>query len=126
MSYVQFALALLFVLALIGAAAIVARRFGLGHAARPAGRRRRLSVEEVLPLDGGGWCSAGSSSAASGLPSIIRISASRAPSLAFSDGDARVKPLQQRRRAVEDIHLHDPLGKPADHRSLCHRPASAP
>ena len=56
-----------------------------------------------------------SSSAASGLPSIIRISASRAPSLAFSDGDARVKPLQQRRRAVEEIHLHEPLGKPADH-----------
>lgn len=51
-SYVQFVFALLFVLALIGVAAIVARRLGLGHAARPAGRRRRLSVEEVLPLDG--------------------------------------------------------------------------
>jgi flagellar protein FliO/FliZ len=51
-SYLQFALALLFVLALIGAVALVARRLGLGHAARPAGRRRRLSVEEVLPLDG--------------------------------------------------------------------------
>ena len=36
-SYVQFVLALLFVLALIGVAAIVARRLGLGHAARPAG-----------------------------------------------------------------------------------------
>jgi flagellar protein FliO/FliZ len=52
MSYLQFVLALVFVLALIGVAAIVARRLGLGHAAGPAGRRRRLSVEEVLPLDG--------------------------------------------------------------------------
>jgi flagellar protein FliO/FliZ len=51
-SYVQFVLALVFVLALIGVAAIVARRLGLGHAAGAAGRRRRLSVEEVLPLDG--------------------------------------------------------------------------
>jgi flagellar protein FliO/FliZ len=51
-SYLQFVLALVFVLALIGVAAIVARRLGLGHAAGPAGRRRRLSIEEVLPLDG--------------------------------------------------------------------------
>lgn len=51
-SYVQFVLALVFVLALIGVAAIVARRLGLGHAAGPAGRRRRLAVEQVLPLNG--------------------------------------------------------------------------
>ena len=51
-SYLQFAFALLFVLALIGAAALLARRFGLGQAPQPAGRRRRLAVEEILPLDG--------------------------------------------------------------------------
>jgi flagellar protein FliO/FliZ len=51
-SYLQFALALVFVLALIGVAALLARRFGLGHAPRPTGRRRRLAVEEILPLDG--------------------------------------------------------------------------
>ena len=51
-SYLQFAFALLFVLALIGAAALLARRFGLGHAARPASHRRRLAIEEILPLDG--------------------------------------------------------------------------
>lgn len=50
-SYLQFVLALVFVLALIGAAAMLARRFGLGHAARPAGRNRRLCIVESLPLD---------------------------------------------------------------------------
>ena len=51
-SYLQFAFALLFVLALIGSAALLARRFGLGQAPHPAGRRRRLAVEEILSLDG--------------------------------------------------------------------------
>jgi flagellar protein FliO/FliZ len=51
-SYLQFAAALIFVLALIGVAAFAARRLGLGHAALPTGRRRRLAIVEVLPLDG--------------------------------------------------------------------------
>ncbi|MCP5363956.1 MAG: FliO/MopB family protein [Hyphomicrobiales bacterium] len=51
-TYFQFAAALVFVLALIGCAAMAARRFGLGHAARTPGSRRRLGVVEVLPLDG--------------------------------------------------------------------------
>lgn len=51
-SYLQFVLALLFVLALIGTAALLARRLGLGHAPRHPGRKRRLSIEEMLPLDG--------------------------------------------------------------------------
>jgi flagellar protein FliO/FliZ len=50
--YLQFVAALVFVLALIGAAAYVARRFGLGHGARPNPGRRRLAVLESLPLDG--------------------------------------------------------------------------
>jgi len=48
----QFALALAFVLALIGLAAVAARRFGLGGALPRAAGRRRLAIVEVLPLDG--------------------------------------------------------------------------
>ena len=51
-SYLQFAFALLFVLALIGTVALLARRFGFGHAHQPAGSRWRLAIEEILPLDG--------------------------------------------------------------------------
>lgn len=51
-NYLQFVVALLFVLALIGVATMLARRFGLAHAPRPASRKRRLAVEEILPLDG--------------------------------------------------------------------------
>lgn len=50
--YLQFVVALLFVLALIGVVTLLARRFGLGHAPRPANRKRRLAIEEILPLDG--------------------------------------------------------------------------
>jgi flagellar protein FliO/FliZ len=50
--YLQFVFALLFVLALIGVATLLARRFGLGHAPRPTSRKRRLAIEEILPLDG--------------------------------------------------------------------------
>ena len=49
-TYLQFALALIFVVALIGGLAVVARRVGLGGLA-PAGKRRRLAVVEVLALD---------------------------------------------------------------------------
>jgi flagellar protein FliO/FliZ len=48
--YLQFALALGFVLALIGVLALLAQRFGLGHAPR-RGTRRRLAVAEVMALD---------------------------------------------------------------------------
>lgn len=48
--YLQFALALGFVLALIGVLALLARRLGLGHAPRRAGQRR-LAVAEVAALD---------------------------------------------------------------------------
>ncbi len=51
-SYLQFAFALAFVLALIGAAAFVARRFGLAQVGRAEAGRRRLAVLESLPLDG--------------------------------------------------------------------------
>lgn len=52
-SYLQFAASLVFVLALIGAAAFVARRVGLGGiVARRPDSRRRLALVEVLPLDG--------------------------------------------------------------------------
>jgi flagellar protein FliO/FliZ len=51
-TYFKFVLALLFVLSLIGAAAMVARRFGLGHSVRRSTPQRRLAVLEVLPLDG--------------------------------------------------------------------------
>ena len=50
-TYLQFVLALLFVLALIGAAALAARRLGLGHAMRIS-TQRRLAVVEALSLDG--------------------------------------------------------------------------
>jgi len=52
-SYMQFALALMFVLALIGVLALLARRFGFGYATPSKGpRQRRLSVTEIVPLDG--------------------------------------------------------------------------
>lgn len=51
LNYLQYASALIFVVALIGVAAMLARRFGLGRALPAAARRRRLAVCEVLPLD---------------------------------------------------------------------------
>lgn len=51
--YLQYALALVFVLALIGLLAALARRLGMGGATpRRRGRDRRLSVSEALALDG--------------------------------------------------------------------------
>lgn len=49
-AYLNFALALVFVLSLIGGIALVARRFGIGHAVK-GGRSRRLALVEVLALD---------------------------------------------------------------------------
>ncbi len=51
-AYLQFVLALLFVLALIGAAAALARRCGLAPAVRPDRLPRRLAVVESLAIDG--------------------------------------------------------------------------
>jgi flagellar protein FliO/FliZ len=52
-SYLRFVLALVFVLGLIGLAAIVARKAGLGYRmpAKGGTRQRRLSIVEVMPLD---------------------------------------------------------------------------
>ena len=51
-SYFRFGLALIFVRALIGVLAVVARRFGLGFpTAARKGKKGRLSVVEVLSLD---------------------------------------------------------------------------
>jgi flagellar protein FliO/FliZ len=49
-TYLQFALALVFVVALIGGLAVLARRVGLGGLA-PAGKQRRLAIVEVLAVD---------------------------------------------------------------------------
>ena len=50
--YLNFVLALAFVLGLIGVAAWLARRFGLaGRLAHRAGPSHRLAVVEVMPLD---------------------------------------------------------------------------
>jgi len=52
-SYWRFAAALVAVVALIFAAAWVARRLGLGgRLVATGGKRRRLAIVEVLPLDG--------------------------------------------------------------------------
>jgi len=52
-TYMRFVLTLLFVLALIGVLAWIARRIGLGNRApRTGGSRRRLSVTEVRAIDG--------------------------------------------------------------------------
>jgi flagellar protein FliO/FliZ len=51
-AYLQFLAALVFVIALIGVAALAARRFGFGNASAGKGGRRRLGLVEVLPLDG--------------------------------------------------------------------------
>ena len=53
LSYARFALALVFVLALIGVLTALARRFGVGGLAHPrrAGERR-LGIVEVLAVDG--------------------------------------------------------------------------
>lgn len=48
--YAQFALALAFVLSLIGGIAVVARRLGWGHAVRGP-RQRRLALVDVMALD---------------------------------------------------------------------------
>ena len=51
--YLRFVFALLFVLALIGVLVAVARRFGLGFAVPTRnGKQRRLSIVEVIPVDG--------------------------------------------------------------------------
>jgi flagellar protein FliO/FliZ len=50
-TYLQFALALAFVVALIVVSAFVARRLGLGGRLATRGGKRRLAVLEVLPLD---------------------------------------------------------------------------
>ena len=54
-NYLQFFLALIFVLGLIGAVAIVLRHFGLGGAIRLQrrlkGERQRLEVTDVIPID---------------------------------------------------------------------------
>ncbi len=53
-SYFRFLLALVFVIGLIGVAAAIARRMGLGFpaAALKKSANRRLSVVEAAPLDG--------------------------------------------------------------------------
>ncbi len=50
--YMKFALALVFVLSLIGLLVVVARRFGMGNAGPTrGGKKRRLSIVEILPVD---------------------------------------------------------------------------
>jgi len=50
--YFRFLLALVFVLALIGALAWAVRRFGLVRGAvRPSGGPRRIEIVEIAPLD---------------------------------------------------------------------------
>jgi flagellar protein FliO/FliZ len=53
-SYIRFLLALVFVLGLIGIFAVIARRMGLGFPTTGIKKsaNRRLSVQEVVPLDG--------------------------------------------------------------------------
>lgn len=51
-AYLQFALALVFVIALIGVFAVAARRFGFaGAVAAKGSTARRLAIVEVRPLD---------------------------------------------------------------------------
>jgi flagellar protein FliO/FliZ len=45
-------MALLFVLALIGLAALAAKRFGLARTGTPAGGKRRIAVVDALAIDG--------------------------------------------------------------------------
>lgn len=50
--YLRFAIALAFVLGLIGVLAVVARHFGFGYRTPiRAGRERRLSIVEIMPVD---------------------------------------------------------------------------
>lgn len=44
-------LALVFVLGLVGAMAVTARRFGFGYRTPGRGGRRRLSIVEAMPVD---------------------------------------------------------------------------
>ena len=51
--YLRFIFALVFVIGLIGALAVMARRFGFGFPSGPgAGKQRRLGIVEALTLDG--------------------------------------------------------------------------
>ncbi|MEQ8442019.1 MAG: flagellar biosynthetic protein FliO [Alphaproteobacteria bacterium] len=52
--YIQFAVALIFVIGLIGMLAVILRRFGGGGIAMPRykpGQKRRLHIVDALPLD---------------------------------------------------------------------------
>lgn len=50
--YLRFALALVFVLALIGVLTAVARRFGIGYASvKKIGKQKRLAIVEIMPVD---------------------------------------------------------------------------
>lgn len=50
--YLRFVFALAFVIALILMLAFVARRYGLGYRNMPRTAKRRLSISEILPVDG--------------------------------------------------------------------------
>lgn len=50
--YLRFVFALAFVISLIGLLAFVAKRYGMGYRNVPRTAKRRLSISEVMPLDG--------------------------------------------------------------------------
>lgn len=50
--YLRFVFALAFVISLIGLLAFVAKRYGMGYRNVPRTTKRRLSISEVMPLDG--------------------------------------------------------------------------
>ncbi|SCA57898.1 Flagellar assembly protein FliO [Candidatus Terasakiella magnetica] len=50
--YLRFVFALAFVIALIGLLAFMAKRYGMGYRNIPRTAKRRLSISEIMPLDG--------------------------------------------------------------------------
>ena len=49
--YLRFVFALAFVIALIGALAFLAKRYGMGYRNTSITGKRRLSISEIMPLD---------------------------------------------------------------------------
>ncbi|WP_417832249.1 FliO/MopB family protein [Terasakiella sp.] len=50
--YLRFVFALAFVISLIGILAFIAKRYGMGYRHVPRTAKKRLSISEIMPIDG--------------------------------------------------------------------------
>ena len=102
-TYLQFAASLVFVLALIGVAAVLARRLGFGQGARGGSGTRRLGIVEVRPAAANSCCRWACSSALdcpSALPGSV---ARRIVSCGAGPGATMLRPTRQKEIASATI-----------------------